>query len=196
MNVVKTAILGLAALILPSAAFAQSYSPPRAQITTLDKVETPLGPLDFHDGVPSAATAAKLYDYLDLTRGVEAFLNGFSGVSMYAIRQGLRKAGVKDNNVLIFSDLMDSRSLFLTANADTVYFWGYLDLSKGPLVVEAPPDSLGIFDDMWFRWILDFGAAGPDRGQGGKYLVLPPDYHGPLPEGVISLRDRAPTASA
>jgi hypothetical protein len=79
--------------------------------------------------------------------------------------------------------LMDSKSLFLTANADTIYFWGYLDLSKGPLVVEVPPESLGVFDDMWFRWIVDFGAAGPDRGQGGKYLVLPPSYDGPLPEG-------------
>ena len=27
------------------------------------------------------------------------------------------------NTALIFSELMDSKSLFLTANADTVYFW-------------------------------------------------------------------------
>ena len=40
---------------------------------------------------------------------------------------------------------MDSRSLFLTANADTVYFWTYLDLNQGPVVVETPPDTLGIF---------------------------------------------------
>jgi len=33
--------------------------------------------------------------------------------------------------------------LFLTANADTVYFWGNLDLSNGPLVVETPPKVLG-----------------------------------------------------
>jgi hypothetical protein len=51
------------------------------------------------------------------------------------------------------------------------------------MVVEVPPESLGIFDDMWFRWILDFGAAGPDRGQGGKNLILPPGYGGLLPEG-------------
>jgi hypothetical protein len=47
----------------------------------------------------------------------------------------------------------------------------------------VPPQSLGIFDDMWFRWISDFGLAGPDRGQGGKYLLLPPGYRGSLPEG-------------
>ena len=36
---------------------------------------------------------------------------------------------------------------------------------------------------MWFRWVIDFGLPGPDRGEGGKYLILPPGYDGPLPEG-------------
>src|SRR5262249_32784418 len=74
------------------------------------------------------------------------------------------------------------KSLFLTANADTVYFWGIVDLSHGPMVVETPPGSLGVFDDMWFRWIIDFGNAGPDRGQGGKFLLLPAAYDGDLPD--------------
>src|SRR5450631_2636410 len=81
------------------------------------------------------------------------------------------------------SDLMDSKSLFLTANADTIYYMTMVDLNKGPMVVEVPPKSLGSFDDMWFRWIIDAGAPGPDRGEGGKYLIVPPDYDGPLPEG-------------
>ena len=179
----KAVALLLFALATIGQAFAQTYAPNPTQITTPEHVESPIGALDFRDGIPSAQTAARLYDYLDLTRSVETFLNGFSGVSMYAIRKGFRDAGVKDNDVLIFSGLMDSKSLFLTANADTIYFWGYLDLTKGPLVVEVPPESLGIFDDMWFRWILYFGLPGPDRGQGGKHLVLPPGYNGSLPEG-------------
>ena len=36
---------------------------------------------------------------------------------------------------------------------------------------------------MWWRWVIDFGLPGPDRGEGGKYLLLPPGYDGPLPEG-------------
>ena len=83
---------------------------------------------------------------------------------------------------------MDSKSLFLTPNADTYYFWSYLDLTKGPLVVEAPPEVLGIFDDMWWNWISDFGLSGPDRGQGGKYLLLPPGYAGDVPEGGYYVR--------
>jgi hypothetical protein len=183
MKAVALALFTLAASALSSSSLAQTYAPNPPEIATPEHVETRLGSLQFHNGIPTAQTAGKIYDYLDLARGVESFLNGFSGVSMYAIRKGFRDAGIRDNDVLIFSGLMDSKSLFLTANADTIYFWGYLDLSKGPLVVEVPAGSLGAFDDMWFRWILDFGAAGPDRGQGGKYLVLPPGYAGPIPEG-------------
>ena len=81
----------------------------------------------------------------------------------------------------MFSKLMDSESLFLTANADTVYCIGIVDLTSGPMVVETPPHSLGIFDDMW-RWIIDFGLPGPDRGEGGEFLIVGPGYDGPLPD--------------
>jgi hypothetical protein len=109
-------------------------------------------------------------------------------VSTYAAREGFRNAGIADGDVAMFSELMDSASLFLTANADTVYFWTFLDLSNGPLVVETPADTLGCMDDMWFRWITDFGLPGADRGQGGTYLIVPPAYDGPLPEGGCYVR--------
>jgi hypothetical protein len=176
-------VLGLAAFLL-SPVFAESDTPIPPSITTPDQVETSIGTLNFRDGIPDQATADKVYDQLDLQRGVSAFLNGLRGVSIYAARQGIRDAGVKDNEgVLIFSGLMDSRSLFLTANADTVYFLANIDLSKGPMVVETPPGVLGLFDDLWFRWVMDFGAPGPDRGLGGKYLLAPRSYDGPLPKG-------------
>jgi hypothetical protein len=110
-------------------------------------------------------------------------MNSIQGVSLYALRKGFADAGIKDGDFVYTSKLMDSKSLFLTANADTVYFWGNLDLSKGPLVVEVPPMVLGIFDDFWFRWVGDFGLAGPDKGQGGKFLLVGPGYKGTLPEG-------------
>jgi len=85
--------------------------------------------------------------------------------------------------VVIFEKFMDSNSLFLTANADTVYYLTGLDLSKGPVVVEQPPGAVGTINDMWFSWVIDIGAPGPDRGLGGKYLIVGPGYDGPLPEG-------------
>jgi hypothetical protein len=83
--------------------------------------------------------------------------------------------------------LMDSQGLFLTGNADTIYLWGFVDLSEGPMVVDIPKLSLpsgllGTIDDMWFQWVTDLGLPGPDRGEGGKYLVIGPGYEGPLPD--------------
>ena len=68
---------------------------------------------------------------------------------------------------MIWSDLMDSKSLFLTANADTVYWWINLDVSQGPLVVETPPMTLGTIDDIWFAGSPTSGSR-TDRGAGGN----------------------------
>ncbi|WP_257605335.1 DUF1254 domain-containing protein [Pseudomonas sp. UMAB-40] len=180
------------ALALPSAATALDNSPVPASISTPANVDTRFGTLEFKDGMPSTDTLNKVYDNLDYIHAFNAITNTFQGVNVVAIRKGFLEAGVKDNEILIFSELMDAKSLFLTANADTIYFLGFIDVSKGPMVLETPPNSLGTLDDYWWRWMIDFGAPGPDRGQGGKYLVLPPGYDGPVPEGGYFVT-RAPT---
>ncbi|ACP21959.1 conserved hypothetical protein (plasmid) [Sinorhizobium fredii NGR234] len=152
-------------------------------LSTPDKVETRLGALGFKDGAPSKETVEKAYDTLDFTRALDAYLNSYGGASAYALREGFRSIGAKDNSIAIFSELMDSNSLFLTPNADTVYYMGVVDLTNGPMVVEQPPKGVGTINDMWFGWIIDIGYPGPDRGEGGKYLLVPPGYDGPLPEG-------------
>ncbi len=92
--------------------------------------------------------------------------------------------------VPIFETLMDSKSIFLTANSQTVYSWMWIDLSKGPVVLEAPPKVLGAVNDMWYRWVVDIGITGPDKGAGGKYLLLPPGYKGEVPTGYFVVRPR------
>ncbi len=156
-------------------------------ISTPDKVESRLGTLEFDDGAPTEATAELLYDHLDFIHGVQAFISAYPGASVAAIRRGFRSIGAEDNTFVCFSELMDSTSLFLTANCDTFYFLGFVDLTDGPMVVDIPkldPRSgvLGTIDDMWFRWVTDFGLPGPDRGQGGRYLIVGPGYDGPLPD--------------
>ena len=151
-------------------------------ISTPDRVDSRLGALEYVDGFPSSKTSELVYDHLDFVHALNVFLNGFAGASTYALRKGFHEAGAKDNEILMFSELLGSESLFLTANADTVYFIGIVDLSSGPMVVETPPQALALFDDMWFQWIVDFGLPGPDRGEGGHFLLVPPDYDGPLPD--------------
>ena len=183
---ITPAVIGIL-VVLSFTLLAQPQSKTPAGLTTPDRVQTQIGTLEFKDGAPSAATAQKIYDNLDYIRGVDAFMNSFSGASAYAIREGFHSIGAEDNTIVIFSELMDSNSLFLTANADTIYTVGILDLTKGPLVVEVPPRALGTLNDMWFGWIIDIGGPGPDRGEGGRYLVVPPGYDGPLPDSGFNV---------
>jgi len=177
----------LAATVLTGFATAPANAQiPAAVVQSLgtpDKVETRIGTLDFKDGAPTVETAQKVYDTLDFTRALNVFNNSFRGASAYAIRKGFISAGAEDNTVIIYPELMDAKSLFLTGNADTVYYLAAVDLTKGPMVIEQPPKGLGTINDMWFSWIIDIGFPGPDRGEGGKYLIVPPGYDGPLPDG-------------
>jgi hypothetical protein len=162
-------------------------------ITTPDKVHTPIGTLEFFDGVPVGNTTEMVYDYVDRARAVEVFINMIPAVSMYHLRQGMRDIGLsQSNHILIAEQLGDSKPLVLTWNNTSLYTWGFLDLKKdGPTVIELPPGVLGALDDMYFRYIVDIGAAGPDKGQGGKYLVLPPGYEGDVPDGYFVVKSKS-----
>ena len=188
LNLLAAALLGALAFTTTQAQNAPKMKmttdiPP--SITTPDKVETRLGTLKFTDGFPDDATVQKLYDNLDFQRGVQAFLTATPGASMAGMRAGLRKLGAVDGTVAIFETLMDSKSLWLTPNTETVYASTWLDLKNGPVVVESPPNTLGIVDDFWMHYVADMGNAGPDRGKGGKFLFLPPGYTGDVPEGYF-----------
>ena len=157
-----------------------------------DKVETRLGTLDFFDGFPADKTVRKMHDYLYFHRAVDVFLDEMSAASIFAIREGFRSMGVREcHQIAVFESLMDSKALWLTANTETVYASNFLDLKKdGPIVIESPPNVLGILDDMWMRYVGDIGNAGPDKGQGGKFLILPPGYDSNVPDGYHVFRSR------
>ena len=99
---------------------------------------------------------------------------------------GIREFGAKrSNQVVIWESLMDAETLVLTANTETVYGMGFLDLkSEGPTVIEVPPKMLGAAMDTLQRFLVDFGPLGPDKGKGGKYLFLPPG-HGRDARGLL-----------
>ena len=146
------------------------------EITTPDSVETPLGTLRFFDGLPDKATVQKVYDNLDFSRGVDVFLNTLSATSTLANIDGLKSVGCDNYCAVIHENRVDAKTLLLTPNTQTATLWAFMDLKDGPLVVETPPGVLGLFDDAWMRYVVDIGFIGPDKGKGGKYLFLPPDY--------------------
>jgi hypothetical protein len=156
-----------------------------ASITTPDEVKTRLGTLKFTDGFPDQATVDKLYDNLDFQHAVQAYLVGLPVASVEGVCQGLTGLGPANQTVSISETLLDSKSLFLTANDNTAYTLVVLDLTAGPLIMEVPPMVLGPLDDAWFHWVTDVGITGPDKGKGGKYLLLPPGYTGEVPDGYF-----------
>lgn len=91
-------------------------------IVTPESVDTRIGKLNFFDGFPDDATSEKIYDNLDFMRGVDAFLNAMPGASVEALRVGLAGQGADNNQTIpIFENLMDSHSLFLTGNTESIY---------------------------------------------------------------------------
>lgn len=156
-----------------------------------DVVDTDLGTFRFDDGVPDVGTMALCWDRLDLLRGVDVFLNAVPGASLVAARTGLRSLGIHTSRDMALCTRMDSVPCLLTANTETTYGFTFLDLAAdGPTVIECPPMSLDVVDDFWFRYVADLGNAGPDKGRGGKYLFLPPDYEGEVPDGYFTYRSR------
>ena len=153
-------------------------------ITIADKVKTRIGTLTFDDGYPTEETAQKIYDQLDFQRAVEAIMMTTPGASIHAFAKAIRELG-PDNQTAIVWPRMDSKVQLLTPNTTVVYLFMWLDLKQGPLVFESPPGILGLVDDHWFRYVADLGLTGPDKGKGGKYLFLPPDYDGSAPEGYF-----------
>jgi hypothetical protein len=185
INLIIIGLLFIAIQLIGMASHAQnrSYAPLDESIPTEEKVKSKIGKLEFPLGYPTEETAMMLEDEMLYINAVTAYTNTVQGASLWALRKGLAEIGIKDGEFFVSPEMVDGKSLMLTANMDTYYFWGNLNLKDGPLVVETPPNVLGIFDDFWFNWISDYGLAGPDKGQGGKFLLVPEWYDGALPEG-------------
>ena len=142
-----------------------------------------VGRLEFQGGFPTDPTVQGVYDQLDFQRACQVFLRHMLGSSMWSFREGFRRdLGAEGPRDWVVQHL-DANGLALTGNSETVYGTNFLDLkADGPTVVEVPPRVLGFFNDLWMRPIGDVGLAGPDHGQGGRYLVVPPGHDGELPD--------------
>lgn len=170
----------------PGSAAAIQYkmtTPIAPGVATPDTLETSIGTLHLRDGVPKPDTIDKIYDNLDRSRALQAYLLAIPIVNQASMRDSLRQFGPDNQTDVIWEQLVDSKTVELTANDNTIYNFIWIDTHKGPVALEIPPMSLGAVDDFWYRWVTDVGITGPDKGKGGKYLILPPGYKGEVPQG-------------
>ncbi|NGP07466.1 DUF1254 domain-containing protein [Rhodococcus sp. 14C212] len=159
-------------------------------IAVPDEVPTRLGTLRFFDGFPDDATTRTLFDNLDFQRAVQAYLQGLAPVAIAAMRRALVQWGPANSTLVIWEDLVYPRFIGPVYNTSTSYNYAWLDLHDGPVVVEVPPKVYGFVDDSWCRWVVDVGITGPDQGRGGRYLFVPPDHAGEVPDGDLVVRPR------
>ena len=79
------------AVVAPARADTYKMTTPIAPgVATPGQVETSIGTLRLHDGVPSAETSETIYDNLDRSRALQAYLLGIPIVNQVAMRNALR----------------------------------------------------------------------------------------------------------
>jgi hypothetical protein len=154
-------------------------------------IYTRYGSLEFPGGYPTEETSRKVFDELDLQRAAQLYLDMYPALSMHGLLTGVvRDYGMRRcSDVFVTANRLDSNALFLTGNTESLYAFIVVDLkADGPTVLEVPPGVMGPFDDHNFKFVFDIGPTGKDQGKGGKYLVLPPDYEGEVPDGYFVFR--------
>jgi hypothetical protein len=148
-----------------------------------ETMKTRIGKLEFTSGYPTEETAQKLYDELDFQRAVQAYLWALPMASYGAMADEHIRLGCGSSAVLIADEFAQQQHLTLTANQDTIYMSGVLDLRDGPMVMEMPAGLLGTLNNIWQQPLCDLGGPfSPEQNRGGRFLILPPGYDGPLPE--------------
>jgi hypothetical protein len=154
------------------------------------ELDTRIGRLRFTRGYPDEMTTRLLFDNLDLQRAIQAYIWALPIVA-FAEWQDQHRAvfGASETDMVLYTSFKDKLGL-LTANATTPYILGFHDLARtGPLVIDLPAgETAGGVGDFWQRSLGDYGQAGPDRGQGGRYLLLGPGQNDPKAAGHHVLR--------
>ncbi|WP_292404545.1 DUF1254 domain-containing protein [Mesorhizobium sp.] len=161
-------------------------------LPTTGVIDSPLGKLEIINGFPSDETVKKLFDNMDFQRSTQAYIWALPYVAMGEWQRQQREVfGAGELDYVDYLDFKDKLGI-LTANATTPYTMAFPDLAKtGPLVFEIPPGPIaGGLLDFWQRPLSDTGQTGPDKGKGGKFLVLGPEHPDMKPDGYFVLRSQ------
>ncbi|UQZ90478.1 DUF1254 domain-containing protein [Deltaproteobacteria bacterium Smac51] len=160
--------------------------------------------IPFVKGYPSMKDIDRLKGEIALHRAVQAYIWALPALNLTAMKEAKEKQfGAGYNVMIVWKERLNAKTLITTPNMDMIYGMTFFDLHRdGPMVVEVPPGIQGIIDDSYQRppcsakqidgktWCGDVGLPGPDKGEGAKYLVIPPDYEGDIPDGYLVYRSR------
>jgi hypothetical protein len=126
-----------------------------------------------------------LHDRMLHHRAIDAVVWAMPLLNFKQFRDGHKALGVDYNDIAYHTKMQDWKFQTATPNNTTPYVNFFWNIEDGPIVIEIPPsaDGVGIFGtlmDAWQRPIDDVGAKGRDKGNGGKYVLVPEGYQGML----------------
>ncbi|MHC2333592.1 DUF1254 domain-containing protein [Bradyrhizobium sp. USDA 4454] len=126
-------------------------------------------------------------------RAVEAMIWAMPAVNTDLMLQAmLTSTKAKVNEIVYWSKPVNWKNQTLTPNPDSIYFMSFWSLKDGPVVIEIPAAQggsiAGNIVTAWQMPLEDAGPDGADKGQGGKYVILPPGYKGEVPAGAFALQ--------
>jgi hypothetical protein len=142
--------------------------------------------------MPRGYTATELGQRALYRRAIEAAIWGMPIVNYDLMYQAAKRLNADYNQIVYWSRLPDWKNQTLTPNPDAIYILPIYKTKDGPVVLEIPPAGddgsiTGSIDDCWQTAIEDIGPSGADKGSGGKYLILPPDYKDKIPDGYLPM---------
>lgn len=150
--------------------------------------------LGAHPGTAETAntfTPAELASRAIYRRAVDAVIWALPLVGEDAVKQAAFRDGKAHYNDIVWWPKGGGwKNQSPTPNVNTRYMYFFINTKQdGPVVVELPPavpgaSFYGTIEDAWYVPQIDIGF----EGKGGKYLVLPPDYKGDVPDGYIVVR--------
>ena len=112
-------------------------------------------------------------------------------VNVDAMRQEYFRVGAKYNDVIFWSNPNTWMNQTTTPNHSTSYIIAFMNLKDGPVVLDIPAAReqalYGTLINSWNEPQMNVGATGFDNGAGAKYVMLPPGYKEPVPDGYVAV---------
>ena len=138
-------------------------------------------------------TSEQLVSRTVYRRAVDAVIWGVPAVTLDMMRQAyFRDAKASYNDIIWWPKGAGWQNQSLDVDTSVRYLYIFSNTKDdGPIVLDLPAavagaKFLGTILDSWQVPLTDVGVG----GEGGKYLVLPPDYKGEVPAGYIPLRPK------
>lgn len=147
-----------------------------------------VGPVGGQPAIGAKQSVPDLEYQVKYQRAFEAIIWATPALNIYNFIKANNAVNAQSNDIVAFSKPATERVEALTANNQVPYTTGYSDLSVEPAILEIPAASdiasfFGQVVGTWQTTVADVGPPGLDKGKGGKYLLLPPGYDKPIPDG-------------